>query len=132
MERTCDEQATCLPQTAAELLDRTVCLHGWVAWDHASATHGADGRSTLSSVTYRCDRLEMSSEITPTNSEDYTVAWIAALPHERAAGEMMLDHEYVQPKSFTKNVNDPNRYSWGWIGEHLVVIASLPAGEYGT
>lgn len=26
MERTCDEQATCLPQTAAELLDRTVCL----------------------------------------------------------------------------------------------------------
>lgn len=75
---------------------------------------------------------EMSSEITPTNSEDYTVAWIAALPHERAAGEMMLDHEYAQPKSFTKNVNDPNRYSWGWIGEHLVVIASLPAGEYGT
>ncbi|KAH0332324.1 Pfs, NACHT and ankyrin domain protein, partial [Aureobasidium melanogenum] len=45
---------------------------------------------------------------------------------------MMLDHEYVQPKSFTKNVNDPNRYSWGRIGEHLVVIASLPAGEYGT
>ena len=44
----------------------------------------------------------------------------------------MLDHEYVQPKSFTKNVNDPNRYSWGRIGEHLVVIASLPAGEYGT
>ncbi|KAH0271012.1 Pfs, NACHT and ankyrin domain protein, partial [Aureobasidium melanogenum] len=74
----------------------------------------------------------MSSEITPTNSEDYTVAWIAALPHERAAGEMMLDHEYAQPKSFTKNVNDPNRYSWGRIGEHLVVIASLPAGEYGT
>jgi len=31
MDRTCDEQATCLPQTAAELLDRTVCLHGWVA-----------------------------------------------------------------------------------------------------
>ncbi|KAG9599485.1 hypothetical protein KCU77_g3731, partial [Aureobasidium melanogenum] len=125
--------------TAAELLDRTVCLHGWVAWDHASATHGADGRSTLSSVTYRCDRLEMSSEITPTNSEDYTVAWIAALPHERAAGEMMLDHEYVQPKSFTKNVNDPNRYSWaGGHGKTVQVLLgkgvdiNMQGGDYNS
>ncbi|KAI4853704.1 Pfs, NACHT and ankyrin domain protein [Aureobasidium sp. EXF-8845] len=70
--------------------------------------------------------------IVPTSSEDYTVAWIAALPHERAAGEMMLDQEYERPESFTKNAGDPNRYSWGRIGEHLVVIASLPAGEYGT
>lgn len=68
----------------------------------------------------------------PTSSEDYTVAWIAALPHERAAGEMMLDQEYERPGSFIKNASDPNRYSWGRIGEHLVVIASLPAGEYGT
>jgi hypothetical protein len=68
----------------------------------------------------------------PTSSEDYTVAWVAALPHERAAAEMMFDEEHEQPEIFTKNASDPNRYSWGRIGEHLVVIASLPAGEHGT
>lgn len=74
----------------------------------------------------------MSSAIVPTSSEEYTVAWIAALLHERAAGEMMLDQEYEQPESFERNVNDPNSYSWGRMGRRFVAIASLPAGEYGT
>jgi hypothetical protein len=74
----------------------------------------------------------MSSTTVSASSEDYTIAWIAALPHERAAGEMMFDQEYEQPESFVKNANDPNRYSWGRMGKHLVVIASLPAGRYGT
>jgi len=64
--------------------------------------------------------------------EEYTLAWIAALPHERAAGTMMLDEEYAQPEDFTKNASDSNSYTWGRIGKHNVVIASLPAGEYGT
>jgi nucleoside phosphorylase len=76
--------------------------------------------------------IEMCSTTVHTSSEDYTVAWIAALPHERAAGEMMFDQEYKQPENFTKSANDPNSYSWGRMGRHLVVIASLPAGEYGT
>ncbi|KAK0355679.1 hypothetical protein LTR02_006900 [Friedmanniomyces endolithicus] len=75
----------------------------------------------------------MSSTAEPHSSEAYTVAWIAALPHERAAGMMMLDERYRQsPKDFSKNESDPNTYSWGRIGHHYVVIASLPAGEYGT
>ncbi|KAK0932696.1 hypothetical protein LTR29_015734 [Friedmanniomyces endolithicus] len=75
----------------------------------------------------------MSSTAEPHSSEAYTVAWIAALPHERAAGMMMLDERYRQsPKDFSKNESDPNTYSWGRIGHHYVVIASLPAWEYGT
>jgi hypothetical protein len=54
----------------------------------------------------------MSSTTVSANLEDYTVAWIAALSHERAAGEMMFDQEYEQPKNLVRNANDPNRYSW--------------------
>jgi nucleoside phosphorylase len=62
----------------------------------------------------------------------YTVAWIAALPHERAAGEAMFDVEREEsPPGFQKNASDPNAYSWGTMGRHNVVIASLPSGEYG-
>ncbi|KAK0267412.1 hypothetical protein LTR35_016361 [Friedmanniomyces endolithicus] len=75
----------------------------------------------------------MSSTAEPHSSEAYTVAWIAALPHERAAGLMMLDERYrLSPKDFSKNESDENTYAWGRIGHHYVVIASLPAGEYGT
>ncbi|KAK0262647.1 hypothetical protein LTS09_003361 [Friedmanniomyces endolithicus] len=75
----------------------------------------------------------MSSTAEPHSSEAYTVAWIAGLPHERAAGMMMLDERYRQPPSdFCKNSSDPNTYTWGRISHHYVVIASLPAGEYGT
>ncbi|KAK5705656.1 hypothetical protein LTR17_021480 [Elasticomyces elasticus] len=67
------------------------------------------------------------------NVESYTVAWIAALLHERAAGESMFDIRYAQqPDGFHKNASDPNQYSWGAMGVHKVVIASLPAGEYGA
>jgi nucleoside phosphorylase len=60
------------------------------------------------------------------------VAWIAALPHERAAGEAMFDEEYEEPPSdFKQSPGDPNAYSWGKTGRHYVVVVALPAGEYG-
>ena len=62
----------------------------------------------------------------------YSVGWIAALPHERAAAIVVLDERHDRPKDFAKNPSDQNSYSWGRIGEHNVVIASLPAGEYGV
>lgn len=68
----------------------------------------------------------------PDSFEEYTVAWIAALPHERAARIMLLDEKHEQPKNFVKNMNDFNSYTWGRVAKHHVVIASLPAGEYGT
>ncbi|KAG8625221.1 hypothetical protein KVT40_006972 [Elsinoe batatas] len=62
----------------------------------------------------------------------YTVGWIAALTHERAAALVMLDERHDKPKDFVKNRSDTNSYTWGRIGEHNIVIASLPFGEYGT
>ncbi|THY89570.1 hypothetical protein D6C92_07144, partial [Aureobasidium pullulans] len=75
---------------------------------------------------------DMSQSCGPEHSKAYTVAWIAALPHERAAGEAMFDDEYEDPPAdFIQNSGDPNAYSWGKIGKHYVVVAALPSGDYG-
>lgn len=76
--------------------------------------------------------MDVSQLCGPERAEVYTVAWIAALPHERAAGEAMFDEEYEDPPAdFKKSRGDPNAYSWGKIGKHYVVVAALPSGEYG-
>lgn len=62
----------------------------------------------------------------------YTIAWIAALPIERAAAEAMLDEEHEEPQDFEQNLSDHNAYTWGRMGIHNIVIASLPSGVYGT
>ena len=64
--------------------------------------------------------------------DKYTVGWIAALPIERAAATAMLDEQHRKPLNFIKPPNDKNSYTWGQISDHNVVIASLPAGVYGT
>lgn len=61
----------------------------------------------------------------------YTVGWIAALPLELAAATAMLDDQHAKPLDFTQASADKNAYTWGRMGEHNVVIASLPAGGYG-
>ena len=67
------------------------------------------------------------------NSPDlYTVGWIAALPIERAAATAMLDERHDKPQNFSQHRSDTNSYTWGRMGEHNVVIASLTAGVYGT
>ncbi|KAG7414192.1 Vegetative incompatibility protein HET-E-1 [Fusarium oxysporum f. sp. rapae] len=62
----------------------------------------------------------------------YTIGWIAALPIERAAATALLHDRHDAPESFDQHRSDTNSYTWGRIGEHNVVIASLPAGVYGT
>lgn len=68
------------------------------------------------------------------DNSEYAVGWITALPHERAAAEAMLDRTHGTPRH--KHSTDNNIYSVGSItgrnGEHNVVIASLPSGQYGT
>ncbi len=68
------------------------------------------------------------------DNSGYAVGWIAALPHERAAAEAMLDMKHPSPQH--KQKNDDNIYTLfsinGPNGEHNVVIASLPRGRYGT
>ncbi|KAL7946164.1 ankyrin repeat protein [Trichoderma barbatum] len=44
----------------------------------------------------------------------------------------MLDNEHTQPHDFTQPHTDSNSYVWGDINSFNVVMALLPAGEYGT
>ncbi|EGU84384.1 hypothetical protein FOXB_05103 [Fusarium oxysporum f. sp. conglutinans Fo5176] len=62
----------------------------------------------------------------------YTIGWIAALAIEQAAARALLDEEHSEPDSFHPSSSDTNNYIWGRIGQHNIVIASLPAGVYGT
>jgi nucleoside phosphorylase len=60
---------------------------------------------------------------------DYTVAWICALPLEMAAAKAMLTEIHSPlPQSST----DPNAYVLGGIYGHHIVVACLPSGVYGT
>ncbi|QKX58041.1 uncharacterized protein TRUGW13939_05161 [Talaromyces rugulosus] len=63
--------------------------------------------------------------------DDYTVAWICALPIEMAAAKVMLDeihHDRIENQPPT----DHNTYTLGKLHGHDVVIAGLPLGIYGT
>ncbi|KAL7624600.1 hypothetical protein AAE478_006167 [Parahypoxylon ruwenzoriense] len=60
---------------------------------------------------------------------DYIVGWVCALYIEMAAAVAMLDSVH---DNLPKNANDSNAYVLGNIGEHNIVIASLPSDGYGT
>ena len=66
--------------------------------------------------------------------ESYAIAWIAALPLERAAAEAMLDQEHATLAGFTRYRTDANAYTWGRVGEHNIVIASClsPSSRVGA
>ncbi|KAJ5513368.1 NACHT nucleoside triphosphatase [Penicillium fimorum] len=74
----------------------------------------------------------MASLSTLDSPDYYEIAWIAALPIERAAAEAMLDEEHAAPTGFTRHQTDANVYTWGRMGDHNIVIASLSSGVYGT
>ncbi|KAJ5701284.1 hypothetical protein N7488_008832 [Penicillium malachiteum] len=63
------------------------------------------------------------------NPEEYTVGWICAISTEYAAAKAFLDEEHETPDLLSPA--DGNTYSVGVIGEHKIVIAVLPDGEYG-
>ena len=60
--------------------------------------------------------------------EDYTIAWICALPLELAASRAMLD---VQHPQLPIKASDDNTYVLGRADQHNVVMTCLP-GQYGT
>ncbi|KAL2815071.1 nucleoside phosphorylase domain-containing protein [Aspergillus cavernicola] len=61
--------------------------------------------------------------------DDYTVAWICALPLEMTAAKLLLD-EIHPPLSQAKT--DHNVYSLGSVSSHNIVVMCLPSGAYGT
>ncbi|KAL7916974.1 nucleoside phosphorylase domain-containing protein [Trichoderma austrokoningii] len=62
--------------------------------------------------------------------DDYTIGWICAIKVEYVAAQEFLDEEHEAPEFMSQH--DNNSYTWGKIGNHNVVIATLPFGEYGT
>ncbi|KAL9625275.1 MAG: hypothetical protein Q9160_000677 [Pyrenula sp. 1 TL-2023] len=76
-------------------------------------------------------RLKRSHEDSPQyRRSDFTVGIICALPVETAATSAILDEIY--PDLTEQDISDHNSYRLGRIHVHNVVIASLPAGQYGT
>ncbi|KAK0624459.1 hypothetical protein DIS24_g11207 [Lasiodiplodia hormozganensis] len=65
------------------------------------------------------------------NVRSYTVGWFAPLPCERAAAEALRDEVHGPPKDFQRAPDDHLVYSWGKMGDHNVVLASLEAGADG-
>ncbi|PWI63965.1 hypothetical protein PCL_01915, partial [Purpureocillium lilacinum] len=63
------------------------------------------------------------------NPENYTVGWICAIATEYVAAQAFLDEQHDGPGYIS--THDHNYYTLGKIGKHNVVIAVLPAGEYG-
>ena len=61
--------------------------------------------------------------------EQYTLAWVCALPLEMSAAIAMLDDVHLEKRRHT---TDTNAYVLGSIGHHNVVILCLPVEQYGT
>jgi nucleoside phosphorylase len=61
--------------------------------------------------------------------QHYTVGWICALSTELTAAMAMLDEEH---SPLSQHPQDNNTYTLGRIGEHNVVMASLPSGQMGN
>ena len=68
-------------------------------------------------------------EVPITSYDRYQIAWICALHIEMAAACAMLD---VIHQDLPRQGSDSNSYTLGSIGCHHVVIACLPATQYGT
>ncbi|PON27670.1 hypothetical protein TGAM01_v203437 [Trichoderma gamsii] len=64
------------------------------------------------------------------NPDNYTVGWICAIATEYVAARAFLDEKHDGPEYVSPN--DNNDYTLGRVGNHNVVIAVLPDGEYGT
>jgi nucleoside phosphorylase len=64
----------------------------------------------------------------PLVHEEYTIAWICALPLELTASRAMLDEEHPPPPH---QAGDDNIYVLGRIDQHNVVMTALP-GQYGS
>ncbi|SCV44938.1 related to ankyrin [Fusarium fujikuroi] len=64
-----------------------------------------------------------------TNYDQYTIGWICAIEEELVAASELLDEEIFEAVLTPRE--DNNTYTLGKIGNHYVVIAALPKGQYG-
>lgn len=83
---------------------------------HDSASYGGEGLYRKVLVPRKLAR------------DDHSIGWVCALCNEMAAAEAMLDEIHETPGS---SPDDSNTYTFGTIGMHNIVIACLPAAQYG-
>ncbi|KAJ5108060.1 hypothetical protein N7456_004735 [Penicillium angulare] len=62
--------------------------------------------------------------------QNYQVGWICAIETEYVAAKAFLDEIHEGPEYLSPS--DNNDYTLGRVGNHNIVIAILPEGEYGT
>ncbi|KAK9438543.1 Pfs, NACHT and Ankyrin domain protein [Metarhizium brunneum] len=118
------------PDNSSAIVEAERVCKNWKGW-YSNMNNWADKPVFLVDVGELPLRIIVSHNALD-SPHSYAVAWIAALPIERAAAEAMLDEEHAAPTGFTRHQTDPNVYTWGRVGEHNIVIASLAAGVYGT
>lgn len=72
--------------------------------------------------------MKLTSASNP-RKRDYQVAWISALSREDVIARAMLDETFQTPTDLS---GDDNCYTYGRIGSHYVVLATLPKGKVGV
>lgn len=75
--------------------------------------------------------LEPSSSDALPLFRHFTIGWITAIETEYQAARQVLDVEYYA-KKINLPTGDKNVYTLGRIGEHNMVIGTLPPNMYGT
>ncbi|KAL6863562.1 ankyrin [Trichoderma novae-zelandiae] len=75
-------------------------------------------------------RTASEDDLPRKRNDEYTVGWICAVITEYVAAQAVLDEPHARPETVSPATQSD--YTLGRIGEHNVVIASLPFGEYGT
>ncbi|KAK7219335.1 hypothetical protein V2G26_007338 [Clonostachys chloroleuca] len=75
------------------------------------------------------DGIHESRNGSPASHDQYTIAWICALPIEMAAARAMLDDIH---EDLPRHTNDTNTYTLGSVQRHNIVVACLPTAQYGT
>jgi nucleoside phosphorylase len=96
--------------------------------DHDISSRDAKKRTKFEDSESKGKRLVISRQ--KHENGDYTVGWICAITAEYVAAQAFLDEEHDRPGHV--HLHDSNAYTLGEIGQHNVVIAVLPDGEYGT
>ncbi|KAK1245970.1 hypothetical protein MKX07_005039 [Trichoderma sp. CBMAI-0711] len=99
---------------------------GFTSGNHLEAAEGAGKRLKTRST----GRNWSEEDLPRKRNDEYTVGWICAVVTEYVAAQAVLDELHGRPKGVSPA--SQSDFTLGRIGEHNVVIASLPFGEYGT
>ncbi|KAL6887401.1 ankyrin [Trichoderma longibrachiatum] len=99
---------------------------GFTSGNRQDAAKGTTKRPRTRSTARICSEEDLPRK----RNDEYTVGWICAIVTEYVAAQAVLDELHGRPEGVSPA--SQSDFTLGRIGEHNVVIASLPFGEYGT